>query len=120
MPSPPQAAAPEIPGLAVRQLAADILDQVLRRRRPLDEVLEERLAPASLEERDRALTRQLVATVMRRLGTLRHILGGFLDRGLPKDVSRLECALLLGAAQILLLDVPDHAAVDLSVRIVQA
>ena len=32
---------------------------------------------------------------------------------------RVESALLIGAAQILFLDVPDHAAVDLSVRLVQ-
>ena len=31
----------------------------------------------------------------------------------------MDTALLLGAAQILFLDVPDHAAVDLSVRLVQ-
>jgi 16S rRNA (cytosine967-C5)-methyltransferase len=110
----------DIPGLAARKLAADILDGVLHRRRPLDEVWEAKLASASLDERDRALTRQLVATVLRRLGTLQHILRGFLDRGFPKEAPRTELALLLGAAQILLLDVPDHAAVDLSVRIVQA
>jgi 16S rRNA (cytosine967-C5)-methyltransferase len=56
---------------------------------------------------------------MRRLGTLRHVLGRFLERGAPQ-VPRVESALLVGAAQILFLDVPDHAAVDLSVRLVQA
>ena len=75
---------------------------------------------ASLPERDRALTRRLVATVLRRLGTLRHLLGLYLERGIPKDSPRVETALLIGAAQILWLDVPDHAAVDLSVRLVQA
>ena len=38
----------------------------------------------------------------------------------PADAPRVETALLLGAAQILWLEVPDHAAVDLSVRLVQA
>ena len=38
----------------------------------------------------------------------------------PPDAPRVETALLLGAAQILFLDVPDHAAVDLSVRLAQA
>jgi 16S rRNA (cytosine967-C5)-methyltransferase len=33
---------------------------------------------------------------------------------------RAQSALLIGAAQILWMDVPDHAAVDLSVRLVQA
>ena len=74
----------------------------------------------ALEERDRALARALVAMVLRRLGTLRHLLGLFLERGLPAQAPRVETALLIGAAQILFLEVPDHAAVDLAVRLAQA
>jgi 16S rRNA (cytosine967-C5)-methyltransferase len=113
----------DVPGLAARRIAADILDGVLRRKRPLDEQLEDKAAHpefAALAERDRALVRALVTTVLRRLGTLRHLLGHFLARGLPADAPRLETALLVGAAQILWLEVPDHAAVDLAVRLVQA
>lgn len=114
---------PEVPGLAARRIAADILDGVLRRRIALDEQLSGKSAHpglATLENRDRALTRRLVATVLRRLGTLRYRLGGFLERGFPSDAPRTETILLLGAAQILWLEVPDHAAVDLSVRLAQA
>src|SRR5687767_5793094 len=107
------------PGLAARRAAADILDAVLRRRRPLDEQLDAGSLNA-LDERDRALARALVAIVLRRLGTLRHLLGTMLERGLPKNAPRVEAPLLIGAAQILFLDVPDHAAVDLSVRLVRA
>src|SRR3984957_8084848 len=113
----------EPPGLGVRRVAADIVDGVLRRHRPLDEQLEGASAHpglAGLADRDRALVRALVAVVLRRLGTLRHLLGLLLERGLPKDAPRVETALLIGAAQILFLDVPDHAAVDLAVRLVQA
>jgi 16S rRNA (cytosine967-C5)-methyltransferase len=118
MPRPAQS--PEPPGFAARRLAADILDGVLRRRRPLDELLDSTGGLAGLAERDRALVRHLVATVLRRLGTLRHLLGLFLDRGPPRDAPRAETALLIGAAQILWFDVPDHAAVDLAVRLAQA
>lgn len=107
----------ETPGLAVRRVAADMIDGVLRRRRTLDELLDMTAAFAALDERDRALARALVATVLRRLGTLRHVLGLLLDRGLPPQAPRVETALLIGAAQILFLDVPDHAAVDLAVRL---
>jgi 16S rRNA (cytosine967-C5)-methyltransferase len=55
--------------------------------------------------------------VLRRLGTLRHLLGSFLEEGLPAQAPRVEIALLIGAAQILFLEVPDHAAVDLAVRL---
>ncbi len=114
---------PEVPGLAARRIAADLLDGVLRRRMALDDLLSGKNAhpglPA-LADRDRALARRLTATVLRRLGTLRHLLGEFLEKGFPSDAPRVETILLLGAAQILWLEVPDHAAVDLSVRLAQA
>ena len=114
---------PEVPGLAARRIAADILDGVLRRRIALNEQFSGKNAhpglPA-LAERDRALARRLTATVLRRLGTLRHLVGGYLEKGFPSDAPRAETILLLGAAQILWLEVPDHAAVDLSVRLAQA
>ena len=110
----------EAPGFAVRRLAADILDGVLRSRRPLDEMLEATRELAALQERDRAFLRALVGTVLRRLGTLRHLLAQFLERGVPPQAPRVETALLIGAAQILFLEVPDHAAVDLSVRLARA
>ena len=113
----------EVPGLATRRIAADILDGVLHKRRTLDDQLDGAAAhPAlkTLSDRDRALMRRLVATILRRLGTLRHVLSRLLDKGLPTDAPRAQSALLIGAAQILWMDVPDHAAVDLSVRLVQA
>jgi 16S rRNA (cytosine967-C5)-methyltransferase len=114
---------PEVPGLAARRIAADILDGVLLRRIALDEQLSGKSAHpglAALSDRDRALMRRLVATVLRRLGTLRHLVGGYLDKGFPGDAPRTETILLLGAVQILWLDVPNHAEVDLSVRLAQA
>ena len=110
----------EAPGFAVRRVAADMVDSVLRRHRSLDEVLDSTDEFASLAERDRALVRVLVTTVLRRLGTLRHLLELFLERGLPEQAPRVETTLLIGAAQLLFLNVPDHAAVDLSVRLAQA
>jgi 16S rRNA (cytosine967-C5)-methyltransferase len=111
------------PGFAARRVAAELLEAVLVRGRPLDEQLDGREARRGLEglaERDRALVRRIVATVLRRLGTLRRLIADRLSRGLPREAPRVETALLIGAAQILFLDVPDHAAVDLSVRLVQA
>jgi 16S rRNA (cytosine967-C5)-methyltransferase len=114
----------DAPGLAARLEAANIVEGVLRQRRALDELLDEahtaKSALAALEERDRALARALVGMVLRRYGSLRHLIGLFVERGLPANAPRVETALLLGAAQILFLDVPDHAAVDLSVRLAQA
>jgi 16S rRNA (cytosine967-C5)-methyltransferase len=113
----------EVPGLAARRIAADILDGVLHKHRMLDDQLDGAGAHPGLKtlsDRDRALMRRLVATILRRLGTLGHVLSRLLDRGVPTDAPRAQSALLIGAAQILWMDVPDHAAVDLSVRLVQA
>jgi 16S rRNA (cytosine967-C5)-methyltransferase len=113
----------EVPGLAARRIAADILDGVLHKHRTLDEQLDGAAAHPGLKtlsDRDRALMRRLVATILRRLGTLGHLLSRLLDRGVPTDAPRAQSALLIGAAQILWMDVPDHAAVDLSVRLVQS
>jgi 16S rRNA (cytosine967-C5)-methyltransferase len=107
------------PGLAARRIASDIVGGVLRQRRPLDEQLEQSDL-GTLPDRDRALVRTIVATVLRRLGTLRHLLAVMLEKGMPSSAPKVEDILLIGAAQILFLDVPDHASVDLSVRLAQA
>jgi 16S rRNA (cytosine967-C5)-methyltransferase len=123
MPSQRFALPSEVPGLAARRIAADILDGVLHKHRTLDEQLDGAAAHPglkSLSDRDRALMRRLVATILRRLGTLGHLLSRLLNRGIPTDAPRAQSALLIGAAQILWMDVPDHAAVDLSVRLVQS
>jgi 16S rRNA (cytosine967-C5)-methyltransferase len=102
----------------VRRLAARALFEVLHRRRPLDELLDGALSGIdALPDRDRALLRMIVATALRRLGSIRAILDASLNRGLPDDSPQIEAILLVGAAQVLFLEVADHAAVDLSVRL---
>jgi len=103
----------EAPGLATRRAAVDAIDAVLDKGRPLEEALE-RLA-RDLDERDRSLARMIAATVLRRLGTLRRLMRGMMEKPLPSSARRTEILLLVGAAQILLMDVPDHAAVGTTV-----
>src|SRR5206468_9873719 len=111
---PPQrfATPSEVPGLAARRIAADILDGVLHKHRTLDEQLDGASAHPglkSLADRDRALMRRLVATILRRLGSLGHVLSRLLGRGIPTDVPREQRAFLIGAAKIFWVAVPDHA-----------
>ncbi|MBS9478195.1 16S rRNA (cytosine(967)-C(5))-methyltransferase RsmB [Ancylobacter radicis] len=108
--SPPVSNAP---GLAVRRAAADAVDAVLEKGRPLEEALE-RLT-RDLDERDRALARMIAATTLRRLGTLGAMVRDMLERGLPDKAGRVETILLISAAQLLFMDVPDHAAVSTGV-----
>src|SRR4051812_15257164 len=107
----------EVPGLAARRIAADILDGVLHKHRTLDDQLDGAGAHPglkSLADRDRALMRRLVATILRRLGTLRHFLSRLLDRGVPTDAPRAPNALFIGAAQNLWMGGPAPAALRLS------
>jgi 16S rRNA (cytosine967-C5)-methyltransferase len=123
MTPPRQALVNDVPGLACRRIACDILDGVLRRHRPLDEQLDGNEAHpglAALAARDRALVRKLTATALRRLGSLRALLTAALERGLPAKAPWLEPVLLIGATQVLWLEVPNHAAVDLAVRLAHA
>ena len=58
-------------------------------------------AKAVEETKRRRVILALAATVLRRLGTLRHVLAAFLEHGIPAGAPRVETALLIGAAQIL-------------------
>jgi 16S rRNA (cytosine967-C5)-methyltransferase len=103
------------PGLATRRVAADLLAAVLRKRRPLDEALAAHPGMAALEGRDRALARQLVATTLRRLGQIDAIIDSCLGKPLPERAALVRDLMRLGAAQLLFLRIPAHAAIDTSV-----
>jgi 16S rRNA (cytosine967-C5)-methyltransferase len=106
------------PGLAARQLAAALIYGVLVERQPLEQLLATSLATAygGLEPRDRALVRAVAATVLRRQGELESVLGGMLTWPVAPGSGRLKAVLLSAAAQLLCLDMPAHAVVDLAVE----
>ena len=109
-------------GLPARRAAAELLSAVLQKKQPLDDVLGRSLDQGfmfDLPARDRALARAIVATSLRRKGQLDHVLGTFLERGLPERSGTLYPILLSAAAQLIFLQTPPHAAIDLAVRLVQ-
>lgn len=111
---------PDPPGLAARRAAARIVDGVLSRTRSLDAALEADHDPSgfrALPERDRALARAIAGVTLRRFGTLRTLIAGRLETGLPKKAGPLEAILATAAAQALFMDAPAHTAVDLAVQI---
>jgi 16S rRNA (cytosine967-C5)-methyltransferase len=95
-----------------RQAALSLLSAVLERRRPLEEALD---ALPALAPRDRAAAHRIAAAVLRRMGTLDAVLEPFLRREPPPAVRQ---ALRIGAAELLLLGTPPHAAVASTVGIV--
>ncbi len=100
----------------------ELLTAVLVKKQPLDEILSRSLAVGwmfNLPQRDRALTRAIVATALRRRGQIDAVLDRFLDRGLPKNAGALYPILLSATAQLIFLKTPAHAAIDLAVRLAQ-
>ncbi|MBI1868932.1 MAG: methyltransferase domain-containing protein [Methylocystis sp.] len=114
-----EAEAAAVPGLPARLAAAHIIADVAQGGHRLDERFSRLAVPArltGLDTRDVALARSIATVALRRLGSIRHALAALLDKGLPRQGTRLEWLLTAAAAQILFLDAPDHAAVDLAVR----
>ena len=125
--SPGAAAAP-------RAVALDLVSAVLRKGRLLDEALapKERISGGDsgldspggaldgLSSRDRAFVRLLVTTVLRRLGQVDAVIGHYLERPLPRQAAESHDIIRLGAAQLLFLKTPPHAAVDTAVEMTRA
>lgn len=107
--------ADQTPGVAARRAAITLLDAVLGRRRTLDDALTG--LPGGMAARDRGFAHMIAATVLRRLGTLDAVLEPYLRRAPPDAVRH---ALRAGAAQLLFLGTPRHAAVGETVTAVRA
>jgi 16S rRNA (cytosine967-C5)-methyltransferase len=101
-----------------RRVALDMLVACLDRGQPLDDVLARHPGFAGLDPRDRAFVRLLLATTLRRLGEISEVLGALIERPLDGANATGLQVLRLGAAQLLFLGTPPHAAVDTSVRLV--
>ena len=110
------------PGLMARTAASSILQDIVAKGHTLEERFSAAAVPnrlQGLEGRDKALTRSIVTAALRRLGTIRGAIAALLEQGLPRQAPDIEWTLIVAATQILFLDVPDHAAVDLAVRAVR-
>jgi 16S rRNA (cytosine967-C5)-methyltransferase len=104
--------------LASRRVALDLLIACLDKGQPLDDALAQHRGFVELDPRDRAFVRLLLATTLRRLGEIDGALGALIERPLEGANLAGREVLRLGAAQLLFLGTPPHAAVDTSVRLV--
>ena len=108
----------DAPGLGSRRAAAALLGGVLEHRRALGDQTEARDGPLSgLPPEDRARAQHLAAGVLRHLGRIDTALGRFMSSP-PRDPAL--AALRLAAFEMLVDDVPPHAAVDSAVRLTRA
>jgi 16S rRNA (cytosine967-C5)-methyltransferase len=110
---------PRKPGLEVRVTASKLLAAAIDRKISLDGMLDPvhgNPAYRALSDADRGLTRALVTTALRHLPRLQAAISMLLDSPLPEGARTLNHVFIIAAAQILHLDVPVHAAVDLAVE----
>ena len=105
-------------GLPPRAAAWGLWHAVWGRGGTLDQAIENDAAFRALGPRDRAFAGRLVATVLRRLGEIDAALAACLDKPLPRNAETVRNALRLGAAQLLFLETPGHAAVATSVALI--
>lgn len=103
--------------LQARLIALDLLGDVLDRKTPLDQVLDKSSVFAALPARDRGFCRMLLTTTLRRLGQIDDLIVFAQERPGSLKTPKVLHILRLGVTQLFFMDVPDHAAVDTSVRL---
>ncbi len=102
------------PGLPARIAATAVFRAVIEDGAKLDEALE--AAAREVSGADLALVRAIVATTLRHLGEIEHILSRHLNKPLPAKSGLTRAILATAAAQLRYMRVPAHAAIDLAVR----
>lgn len=100
-----------------RVLAVDMIGQVLRRRRPLDDAFASHPGLAALDLRDRAFVRALTTAVLRHLGLIDAVIAKLVREPIKARDAVAEDILRLGLAQLLVLETPPHAAVSATVAL---
>lgn len=106
-------------GYEPRAASVRIISGVLQKGRALDEAIETAFATEGafgMEPRDRAFSRLIAVTVLRRLGELDAVISGFISKPLPEKTGLLKPILYGATAQVLFLDTPPHAAISLAVE----
>ncbi len=102
-----------------RELAFDVLGDVLIRKRQFDDVFARHPRLDDLDGRDRALAYNLIATTIRRLGQIDGLINHCLDKKMPPKARDAKTVLRLGVCQLMFLDIPAHAAVSTSVDLAE-
>lgn len=112
-----------IAGMQCRLVATTLVTRVIDDGRNLDALSDRNHGlPAflALESRDQALARAIAITCMRHRNKIDAILKRLMKRPPPKNARFLNHSLHLAAAQILFMEVPDSAAVNIAVSAIGA
>ncbi|MCB1428564.1 MAG: RsmB/NOP family class I SAM-dependent RNA methyltransferase [Nitratireductor sp.] len=108
-------------GLAARVVGSMLVEMVLSKNASLDALCDEAGGLAALRAlplHDRRLARAIAVTALRQRPVILAALNSLLDRPLPRKAEHLLATLQVAAAQILFMNVPQSAAVNLAVTAV--
>ena len=101
-----------------RQAASAVLLRIQKEGCYADQLMDRELSKGNLNGPDRGLFAELVFGVLRRQGTLDHILSGLLAQPLARQEPQVLIFLRLGLYQLMYLDrIPESAAVNESVNL---
>ncbi|MDJ0615135.1 MAG: transcription antitermination factor NusB [Rhizobiaceae bacterium] len=112
---------PKKPGLSARIVATRLITRVVDDGKNLDALCDRAHGSKDfldLEIRDQNLARAIAMTVLRNRNLIEAVLRSLMDRPPPKRARLLIHGLHAAIAQILFMDVPDTAAVDLCVTMI--
>jgi hypothetical protein len=107
------------PGVAARVVATALYGAVLDQRQPLDQLIDPATgdeAFRALPPRDRRLVHAIIATALRRNGEIGAALDRLIERPLPRRTGDLRRILEIAAAQLLFMEVADHAVVSVALE----
>ena len=107
------------PGLQTRQAAARLLAAIVDRQTSMDGLLDPdngNRAFRELSPADQKLAKAIILVALRHFRLIESLLDRMVDRPLPDGARALSHVLHVAAAQILFLNTPDHAVVDIAVE----
>ena len=103
--------------LMPRLAAFEVLADVLRRKKPLDDALGAGRAYAALDPAGKAFAAFIVRAALRRLGQIDALIAHCVRDPLPRKARPVYDVLRIGVAQLLFSATADHAAVDTTVEL---
>lgn len=101
--------------LMSRLAAFEVISDVLRRKRPLDDALSASRAYGALDPAGKGFASFLVRTALRRLGQIDALIQHCVREPLPRKAKPVYDVLRVGVAQLMFSATADHAAVDTTV-----
>jgi 16S rRNA (cytosine967-C5)-methyltransferase len=101
--------------LMSRLAAFEVISDVLRRGRPLDDALAASRAYGALDPAGKGFAAYLVRTALRRLGQIDALIQHCVREPLPRKAKPVYDVLRVGVAQLMFSATADHAAVDTTV-----